>query len=651
MHPPLTQKQAIVASLRQLFAFYLLFIAIFFSGRALLFALYYDRIADAGVSQWFSFLLGLQMDTIVACIILALPVLLLFTAPRVLGGPVRTFIRVYLLVFLLAALFIENATFPFFAEFDVRPNDIFLNYLDYPKEVFGNIWATYKLKLLVAAIMMSVAGYLFWTLTRKTFEVVFEIKWPIRLLLLLPLVAVLFIGIRSSFSHRAANISLAVYTDSHVVNEITKNSLYSIGYAYYSQKKHGVVMSKYGKMPLKEAYERVSRQLRIPVGDMEDPFRRTQPTHFPSAKPKNLVIFLQESLGAQFVGALGGEKGVTPNIDRLAGESIFFDHLYSNGTRSVRGIAGSVSGFLPVPGKGVVKRNKSQEDFFTVASLLKPYGYRSSFIYGGASNFDNMRGWFYGNSFDVLIDQPEFKNPAFTGIWGVCDEDLVVRANEEFAKWHAEGKPFVSVLFSTTNHTPFEFPGGRIDLIPGKPKNSVENAIKFADYAIGKLIDDAKREGYYDDTVFMILADHNVRTYGDDLIPVPKYRIMGMILGGGIKPQRVAKRSTQPDVLATALDAVGLDLTYPILGKSLFEDPEKEMVLMQFHDMYALRNGDKLAVVQPDTPALTFDLSAEDHLTPAAHNPELERDTTAFIHVINDLYQHKRFKAEPGEAQ
>jgi len=650
MNPPLTQRQAIFASLRQLFIIYLLFIAIFFIGRALLFTLYYDRIVEAGVNHWFSFVLGLQMDTIVACIILALPVLLLFTVPDVLGKPVRLFIRLYLLVFLLAALFIENATFPFFAEFDVRPNDIFLNYLDYPKEVFGNIWATYKLKLLVAALMMTGAGYIFWNLSRRMFEVVFEIRWSTRLLLLLPLLLVLFIGIRSSFSHRAANISLAVYTDSHVVNEITKNSLFSIGYAYYSQKKHGVVMSKYGKMPLEEAYDRVSRQLRIPVGNMEDPFLRTQPTHFPSAKPKNLVIFLQESLGAQFVGALGGEKGVTPNIDRLADQSLFFEHLYSNGTRSVRGIAGSVAGFLPVPGKGVVKRNKSQEDFFTVASLLKPYGYYSSFIYGGASNFDNMRSWFYGNGFDEVIDQPKFVNPAFVGIWGVSDEDLVIRANEEFSKWHAQGKPFVSVLFSTTNHTPFEFPGGRIELIPGKPKNSVENAIKFADYAIGKLIDDAKREGYFDDTVFMILADHNVRTYGDDLVPVPKYRIMGMILGGGITPQHVTKRSTQPDVLATALDAVGLDLTYPILGKSIFEDSEKQMVLMQFHDMYALRNGDKLAVVQPDTPALTFTLSPEDHLTLTAHDPELERDTSAFIHVINDLYQNKRYKAVPTAA-
>jgi phosphoglycerol transferase MdoB-like AlkP superfamily enzyme len=645
MNHPLSTRQAFFATLRELAGIYLLFIAIFFIGRALLFALNYDRITEAGVDHWYGFVLGLQMDTIVACIILAVPVILLFTVPKALGGAARNVVRAYLLVLLLVALFIENATFPFFAEFDVRPNDIFLNYLDYPKEVFGNIWASYKLRLLVAALIMGAAGYAFWRLTRHAFKAVFEIKWPVRLALLLPLAAVLFIGIRSSFDHRAANISLAVYTDSHVVNEITKNSLYAIGYAYYSQQKHGAAMSHYAKMPLKEAYERVSRQLRIPVGSRKTPFLRTQPTHFKHDKPKNLVIFLQESLGAQFVGALGGEKGVTPNINRLADESIFFDHLYSNGTRSVRGISGAVSGFLPVPGKGVVKRNKSQEGFFTVASLLKPYGYRSSFIYGGASNFDNMRSWFYGNGFDVLIDEPDFKNPAYAGIWGVCDEDLVVRANEEFAKWHAQGQPFVSVLFSTTNHTPFEYPDGRIEPIEGKPKNGVENAVKFADYAIGKLIDDAKKEGYYDDTVFMILSDHNVRTYGDDLVPVPKYRIMGMILGGGITPQRVAKRSTQPDVLATALDAVGLDLTYPILGKSIYEDPEKEVVLMQFHDMYALRNGNRLAVIQPRTEALTFELSEADHLTPAPHDRELEKDTVAFIHVINDLYEEKLYSA------
>jgi phosphoglycerol transferase MdoB-like AlkP superfamily enzyme len=642
MYRSLTNLQAVMATIRELIVFYFLFIAIFFIGRGLLFVLYYDRIVDAGVNHWYGFLLGLQMDTIVAFIILTIPVLLLFTMPNILGRLTRLFIRVYLLLFLLIAIYIENATFPFVAEFDVRPNEIFLNYLAYPKEVLGNIWASYKPELFAAFVMMVAAGAFFWRHTRNSFEAAFEAAWWVRILLLVPMLAVLFIGIRSSFSHRAANISLATYTSSRLVNEVAKNSLFAIGYAYYSQKVNSSDMSSYGKMAMDEAYARVSKQLHIPVGEQHHPFFREQASHFKTEKPKNLVIFVQESLGAQFVGELSEEKRITPNIDRLSHESIFFEEVYSNGTRSIRGIAGSTAGILSVPGKGVLKRNKSQSDFFTVASLLKPYGYHSSFIYGGVSNFDNMRSWFLGNGFDEIIDQPKFKDPAFLGVWGVCDEDLVKRANEEFVRHHANNEPFVSVLFSTTNHTPFEFPEGRIERIAGEPANGVKNAIKFADYAIGKLIEDAKKEGYFDDTVFMIISDHNVRTYGDDMVPVNMYHIVGMILGGGIEPKRVKKLSTQPDVLATALDAVGLDLAYPILGKSIFEDGEKEMVLMQFFDMYALRNGNEVAVVRPNKEALTFSYSGE-HLHPAEHNQTLEQDTAAFIHVLNDIYQNRLF--------
>ena len=643
MNRPLSDLQAIKATLWDLFRFYLLFIGIFFIGRLSLFILYHDRIVEAHVNHWYSFILGLQMDTIIASIILVIPALMLFALPKIFATFVRRFLRLYFLVFLLLAVYIENATFPFLAEFDVRPNDIFINYLEYPKEVLGNIWATYKLELFIATVMMAVLGSLYWRMSKNIFETSFEAAWWKRLLVLLPVSALLFIGIRSSFSHRAANISTAVYTNSHLVNEVTKNSLFAIGYAYYSQKQHGTNISKYGKMHLDEAYTRVSRQLHIPVGERSHPFYRDQPTHFKTTQPKNLVIFLQESLGAQFVGALGSGEEITPNIDRLSQESIFFDNLYSNGTRSVRGIAAAVSGILAVPGKGVLKRNKSQSGFFTVASLLKPHGYQSSFIYGGESNFDNMRSWFMGNGFDTIIDQPYFKDPAFLGVWGVCDEDLVVRANEEFVKMHSQKQPFVSVLFSTTNHMPFEFPEGRIELLPGEPKNGVKNAIKFADYAIGKLIDDAKKEGYFDDTVFMIISDHNVRTYGDDLVPVNMYRIMGMILGGGITPQRVSKLSSQPDVLATALDTVGLDLAYPILGKSIFEDSEKAMALMQFHDMYALRNGNTVAIVQPNKKPLTFSYDGE-HLHSSEHNQTLEQDTVAFVHVLNDLYQNRLYK-------
>jgi len=628
-----------------LFYYYLAFVALFFAGRVVLFTLYFERFSQTEVNYWLTFLYGLRMDTIIASAALIIPLILLSLFPKRLAGLVNRFLTGYFLVALLLFIYIENATLPFFAEYDVRPNFLFVEYLIYPKEVFTMIFSAYKLELLIALLMMAAAGYAF--IKNKAlhdFSPVFELHYFKRFLLFFPLVLILAMGIRSSFGHRPANISDAMYSSDRVVNEITKNSIHSIGYAIYNNQKYSnKKLQQYGEMDIKEAMARVSEQLNIDISDSQSPFSRQEKTHFPTQKPKNLVIFLQESLGAQFVETTGGQPGLTPNFNRLSQEGILFTNLFSNGTRSIRGIAGSVSGNFSVPGKGVIKRNKSQSDFFTIASLLKPYGYHSQFLYGGESRFDNMRGWFLGNGFDEIIDQPKFVNPEYTGTWGVSDEDLVNRAHQEFKRMHEQQKPFVAVMFSTTYHSPFDFPSGKIELIEGVPEKSELNAIKFADYAIGRFIEQAKKEAYYNDTVFVIVADHNIRVRGSDMLPVKLYHIPGMILGGGIEAMKVDRLSTQPDVLATALDLTGRDLSYPILGRSVFSDQKQDISLMQFNDTYAYRVGDKVAVLRPEKEALTF-LYQDEKMLPVENDTTLEKNALAFILTMNHLYQERLYK-------
>ncbi len=639
-----TEKTSIWVPIKKLLIIYFGMVAIFFLGRLGLFALYYDRISQSGTEYWWTFLYGLRMDTIVACLFLLIPAMILLLLPAFLRIVGNISLRIYFLLIFLVIIYIENATFPFFAEFDVRPNALFINYLEYPKEVLGNIWASYKLELLISSVMLIVFAVWFWKQSKDFFREVYKIPYTKRVLLFIPVFLILFIGMRSSFQHRPANISDATYTKSHLVNEITKNSLYAIGYAYYTQKTMGADMKRYGKMPIEEAYQRMGKRLDLDPKRCKTPFARVVPTAFKRDKPKNLVIFVQESLGAQFVGALGDHRGITPNIDRFSKQGLFFNSLYSNGTRSIRGLAGLSAGFLPVPGKGVLKRNKSQKDFFTVAQLLKPYGYHSVFIYGGEKRFDNMASWYYGNGFDEIIDEKKFENPIFHGIWGVSDEDLVARANQEFQTFYNKKQPFVSVMFSTSNHTPFEYPEGRIKLVEGIKKNTAENAIKYADYAIGKFIDEARKLSYYKDTIFLIASDHNVRVYGDDLLPFNMFKIMGLILGEGVEAKKIDRLSMQPDLLATALDLIGIDkLRYPILGHSIYEDHKKDISLMQFHQMYGLRAGEEIAIIQPEEKPVTMKIEKE-HLVAAPHNEALEKDTLAFIIGINALYQNKLYR-------
>jgi len=631
--------------IKQLFKYYIYMIGIFFTGRALLFAIYFDKFKDSDTAYWMTFIYGLRMDTIVTSMLLVIPMILLTLSPQKIANFVNKFIKYYFLIVLSFLIYIENATFPFIAQYDMRPNYLFVEYLEYPQEVFRMILADYKMALLISFSMIGIFIYFYLKQYRDSALKIFEIPYKRRVLLFIPLTLILFIGIRSSFAHRPANNSDAMFSSNRTVNELTKNSFYSIGSAIYINKKYGSgkLLSQYGKMDTTKALEIVKKRLNISSIDKNSPLSRVERTHFKSEKPKNLVIFLQESLGYQFVQAVGGEKGITPNLNRLSKEGILFTDIYSNGTRSIRGIAGCVAGNFSVPGKGVLKRNKSQHDFFTLSSILKPLGYHTMFLYGGESRFDNMRGWFNGNGFSQIIDREKFENPEFVGTWGASDEDLVIKANDEFKKLHKNGKKFAGVMFSTSNHMPFDYPDGKIKLINGYEKRDVKNAVKYADFAIGKFIELAKKEEYYKDTIFVIVADHNVRVYGKDMVPIDMFHIPALILGADVNPSVYTKIATQPDLLATALDLIGIDLKFPIMGNSIFSDKKQEISLMQFHDSYALRIKNKVAIIRPNKKAMTY-LYENKHLKEIAHDKELEKDALAFVITLDYLYNQKLYK-------
>ena len=626
--------------IKKLFTYYLLIVGVFFLGRVVLFMLYFDRFSESGVNYWLSFVYGLKMDTMVASMLLVIPLIVLSFSPRSLAKISNLFLRLYFVVVLGILIYIENATFPFFVQYDVRPNFKFVEYLEYPVEVFNMIIADYKLALSIAFIMIGIFAWVFMRKTKESFLSVLQIPLYKRALLFLPLALLLFIGIRSSFGHRAANISDAMYSTDRIVNEVTKNSLYSIGYAVYANKKYETKAIKlYGKMSTDEAMRRMQNVLGIKGNDFNasSVFSRLEKTHFPTTTKKNLVIFLQESLGYQFV-----TPEITPELMKLKKEALWFSEAYSNGTRSVRGIAGVTSGFLSVPGKGVVKRTKSQSDFFTFSSLLKPLGYHTMFVYGGEARFDNMRSWFLGNGFDEIIEEKDYVNPKSVSTWGVSDEDLAAKSNARFSALYKEGKPFAALMFSSSNHSPFDVPEGRVEPVK-KGEKCVENAIQYADYAIGEFFDEAKKSPYYKDTIFVVIADHNIRVYGNDAVPVNMFHIPALIVGEGVEARVYDKLTSQPDVLATAIDLLGKDLKYPILGKSIFSDLKNDVSLMQFNERYALRVGDKVAVVIPRKPAETFNY-VDKQLVATSHDEELEKNALAFIIGLNHLYSERLFR-------
>ena len=225
--------------IKRLGVYYFSMIGIFFIGRLALFIIYFDKFKDSGVNYWLTFLYGVRIDTIIAFAFLLIPLILLTLSPKKMMFFVNKFLKYYFLIILSFLIYIENATFPFLAQYDMRPNYLFVEYLEYPKEVFSMIFIEYKLELFIAFSMITGFIYCYLKNFKDSFIAIFEINYLKRVAIFIPLLLLLFIGIRSSFGHRPANISDAMYSSNRMVNEITKNSLYSILYAVYVEAKHG----------------------------------------------------------------------------------------------------------------------------------------------------------------------------------------------------------------------------------------------------------------------------------------------------------------------------------------------------------------------------------------------------------------------------
>lgn len=505
---------------------------------------------------------GVRVDVIQLGLLAIVPLLLApVLATRGFFNVWRRFTFCWVLLSLVLLVFLEAATPGFILEYDVRPNRIFVEYLKYPHEVFGMLWQGFKTELIFGLVMTLVAFVLVAKLLKPWRKA--EPRWSnLALWIVWPLLfALTALSIRSSLGHRPANPALFAITQDSMVNSLVLNSTYSVMYAAYSLQHEAKSSQIYGKLPREKVLALTgAKDSDIPTLTTLQPFTQTD-------KPYNLVILLQESLGAGFVASLGG-KPVTPNLEKLKAEGIWFTQMYATGTRSVRGIEAVVTGFQPTPADSTVKLDLSQKNFFTLASLLSKQGYLTEFIYGGESHFDNMRGFFMGNGFQQITDQPDFKNPVFVASWGASDEDLLNKTHEQLLAHHASGKPFFTLAFSSSNHAPFEFPDGRITLYE-QPKATDNNAVKYADYAIGEFIKKAKASPYWKDTVFLIVADHDIRVRGDTLVPIEHFHIPALILGGPIQPQTIDAIASQIDLPVTMLSLMGVQAQHPMTGHDL----------------------------------------------------------------------------------
>ncbi|NII09729.1 LTA synthase family protein [Oleiagrimonas sp. C23AA] len=609
--------------------------------RLLLSAWQWGRVRQAG-GLWPVMLGGWRIDASFLAMVSGFPFLLAPWLDRfdwALGATHIWFVAWWLLLVLL-----EVSTPQFVIEYDTRPNRHYVEYLNSPREVSAMLWKGYKKVLIGAFLGLGLLAWVGWNwLDVHGSEP--QMGWLGRSLTTLGLFVVLFLVGRGTLQHRPLNAAQVAFCNDSMVNSLPLNSTFTVINAIRAMRTELSSAELYGKLPPDEVQRRVLQEAGLPYPPT-DPTYPSEHAHTATVRhtrPKRLVIIVEESLGAQFVGSLGG-RGLTPSLDALGEQGWMLARTYATGTRSVRGLEAISTGFWPTPADAVLKLPRSQRGFFTLAGLLGQHGYHSRFIYGGEAHFDNMKGFFLGNGFTEVIDRALFKvKPGFSGSWGASDEDMF---NELHQRLMDDGSDAVfNMAFSVSNHTPWEYPQGRIE--PEGAAATVDNTVRYADWALGQFFERAKASPYWEDTVFLVVADHDARVSGASLVPVRHFHIPALILGGGIEPRRDERLISQADLAPTLLSLMGIDSVHPMPGADLtVSTPDR--AIMQYGNNYGYLRGDQLLVLEPQRTPRQFRYLRDSHeLEPVALDDELRRLAHAHALWPSWAYQNERYRVPP----
>ena len=503
----------------------------------------------------------------------------------------------FITLFLYVLLIIFNAVSEYFFwnEFGVRYNFIAVDYLIYTNEVIGNIMESYPVVPLFSAIL-ALTLFVTWFIFKNTKnELLTLLNFKQKLILLGSFL--LLCGL-SLFAIPQFD---KIKSDNTFAQEIQANGLPKFYHAFTHNELD--YFQFYPTLNQKIAEVNFLKQFQPPT------LEREIISENPELK-KNVVLISIESLSADFMEHYGNTQKITPFLDSLATKSLMFTNLYATGNRTVRGLEALTLCIPPTAGESVIKRENNKNKF-TTGSVFKSKGYDVKFLYGGYSYFDNMEDFYKGNNYDI-IDRNNFKTEeiSFANVWGVADEDMAKKAIQVMNQEAKSGKPFFNHWMTVSNHRPFTYPEGRID-IPGTAK-SREGGVKYTDYSIKKFFELAKKQDWYKNTVFVIVADHCASSAGKTELPMDKYRIPAMIFSEGfIQPQQFNLTMSQIDVMPTLLGLLNFNYKTKFLGQDVFKENFQPKAYIATYQDLGLIKDNYLTIISPTKKVKQYSLKLQ----------------------------------------
>lgn len=362
-----------------------------------------------------------------------------------------------------------------------------------------------------------------------------------------------------------------------------------------------------------------------------------------SSRKLNVVIIILESFGQEYIGAYNEQSIYTPFLDSIIDESLHFPNAYANGKKSIEALPAILSSIPNLMQSPYISSKYGSNKIQSVAKTLSKYGYKSSFYHGattgtmGFNSFSNIAGidQYYGKE-----DYPSEED--FDGKWGIFDEPYFDYFRKELNK---KEEPFISILFSLSSHHPFTIPKHHQGKFP-KGELPILESVAYTDYALSKFFNKAKNESWFNNTLFIITADHTSTSISPEysnrtgiykiplLFYAPQY----------IRAQKSMRIVSQLDIYPTIIDFLGLGEEIYTFGRSVFSN-ESGYAINYLNNQYQFIQDD-YAVLFDGTNSLYTPLNIADNSIDSikSSKPKISATLKAIVQRYNhDLIHNKAY--------
>ncbi len=615
---------------------------------------------DFSIIHFFrTFLTGLFFDLGVISFFAIPFILYLLLIPRKLYGSTldKAIINFAYFIGILIFVFTFFAEITFWEEFKRRFNFIAVDYLVYTYEVVENINQSYPLPILITVVIIITLGLIYLAKKKSAFNITFNNDDNFKTKLL---PAIFWIVLALIFGLLIPNKS-AEWSKNRYENELSKSGIYSFFSAFRNNELNYTEFYKTNdiKTSLKNSKNIVAIKNDVFLASKNPVSRMVNNVDSLQLKP-NVILICIESLSANFLQKFGNKKSITPYLDTMINESVFFNNAFATGTRTIRGMEAIVLSVPPTPGRSIVKR-PNNSNLFSIGEVFKQQGYSRTFFYGGDGYFDNMNQFFGGNGFDIVdrgrgfmigdnfnakrinIDDNEV---TFENAWGVCDEDIYNKVIQQADIAHKKNKPFFNFIMTTSNHRPYTYPKNKIDIPSG---TSRAGAVKYTDFAIKKFINNAKKKSWFKNTVFVIMADHCASSAGRSELDVANYHIPAWIYNLPNTPtNEISTLSSQIDVFPTLFGYLNWTYKSNLFGRDVNKiEANQERALIANYQKLGLLKQNKVMVLGAGKTANFYQWNSKNNkLNAISIDTNFLNETITYYQTADYLFQNKLMELE-----